>query len=108
IYLETRPGPTYETFIVRSKDLKHWESSRLNPVLTFSDEDKKIANSKLTAEQQKAIAQAKNINNSDVDLCEFKGKTIIYYSWGNQQGNEFLAEGVYEGSLASFLRNYFP
>ena len=52
-----------------------------------------ISNSKLTAEQQKAISQAKNINNSDFDLCEFGGKTIIFYSWGNQQGKEFLADG---------------
>jgi hypothetical protein len=58
--------------------------------------------------QRKVIAQAKNINNSEVDLCEFKGKTIIYYSWGNQQGTEFLAESVYEGTLANFLRGYFP
>lgn len=108
IYLEARPGPTYESHIVRSKDLKRWESSFLNPVLAFSEGDKAIANPKLTAEQRKAIAQAKNINNSDVDLCEFKGKTIIYYSWGNQQGKEFLAEAVYEGTLASFLRSYFP
>ncbi len=108
LYLETRPGPTYETHIVRSKDLKHWESSRFDPVMAFSDEDKRIANPKLTPDQKKAIVQAKNINNSDVDLCEFKGKTIIYYSWGNQQGNEFLAEAVYDGSLASFLRSYFP
>jgi hypothetical protein len=94
--------------MVRSKDLKHWESSRLNPVIAFSDEDKRIANSNLTADQRQAIAHAKNINNSDVDLCEFKGKTIIFYSWGNQQGKEFLAEAVYEGTLASFLRSYFP
>jgi hypothetical protein len=108
LYLETRPGPTYETFLVRSKDLKRWESSRFNPVMTFSDDDKAIANPKLTAEQQKAIAQAKNINNSDLDLCEYKGKTVIYYSWGNQQGTEFLAEAVYDGSLADFLRSFFP
>jgi alpha-L-fucosidase len=108
LYLETRPGPTYETFLVRSKDLKRWESSRLNPVLAFSDDDKEIANPKLTADQRKAVAQAKNSNNSDVDLCEFKGKTIIYYSWGNQQGTEFLAEAVYDGTLAELLRSYFP
>ena len=108
LYLEARPGPAYETFIVRSKDLRRWESSRLNPVLSFSDEDKKIANPKLTAEQKKTIAQAKNLNNSDLDLCEYKGKTVIYYSWGNQQGNEFLAEAVYEGALADFLRGFFP
>jgi len=108
LYLEARPGPTYETHIVRSKDLKRWESSRLNPVMAFSDEDKAIVNPKLTADQRKAVAQAKNINNSDVDLCEFQGKTIIYYSWGNQQGTEFLAEAVYEGTLAELLRTYFP
>jgi hypothetical protein len=44
------------------------------------------------ADQRKATAQAKNLNNSDMDVCEFKGKTIIYSSWGNQQGTEFLAE----------------
>jgi hypothetical protein len=68
----------------------------------------KIANPKLTAEERKAIAGAKNINNSDVDLCESKGKTVIYYSWGNQQGKEFLAEAGYDGTLANFLRSYFP
>jgi hypothetical protein len=108
LYLEARPGPAYETFIVRSKDLKRWESSRLNPVPAFSDEDKKVANPKLTAEQRKAVAQAKDINNSDLDLCEYRGKTVIYYSWGNQQGTEFLAEAVYEGTLADFLRSFFP
>jgi alpha-L-fucosidase len=108
IYLESKPGPTYESHIVRSKDLKRWESSRLNPVLAFSDDDKRIANPKLTAEQQKDIAGAKDINNSDVDLCEYEGKTIIYYSWGNQQGKEFLAEAVYKGTLAKFLHGFFP
>ena len=88
--------------------MKRWESSRLNPVLAFSDEDKRVANPKLTAEQKQAVAQARNINNSDVDLCEYRGKTIIYYSWGNQQGKEFLAEAVYDGALADFLRGFFP
>src|SRR5205823_4855503 len=107
LYLEARPGPTYETHIIRSKDLKRWESSRLNPLLAFSEDDKRIANDKLTREQRNVIAKAKNINNSDVDLCEFQGKTIIYYSWGNQQGTEFLAEAVYDGTLARFLKGFF-
>jgi hypothetical protein len=108
VYLEARPGPAYESHVVRSRDLKRWESSRLNPVLAFSGADKRIANPKLTAEQKQAVAQARNINNSDVDLCEYRGKTIIYYSWGNQQGKEFLAEAVYEGTLADFLNGFFP
>jgi hypothetical protein len=107
-YLEARPGPNYETYLVRSRDLMRWESSSLNPVLKASPEDKLIANPKLPADLRPKIARAVDLNNSDVDLCEFRGKTIINYSWGNQQGTEFLAEAVYEGSLANFLKGYFP
>jgi hypothetical protein len=108
IYLEARPGPNYQTYIVRSRDLIHWETSPLNPVLRASPEDKRIANPKLTPEERKRIAGAVNLNNSDVDLCEFEGKVVLYYSWGNQHGIEHLAEAVYDGTLASFLRGFFP
>ena len=108
VYLEARPGPTYEPHLVRSKDLARWESSPLNPVMRFSPEDKLIANPKLTAEHRARIAKAVNLNNSDVDLCEFEGKVVIYYSWGNQRGVEHLAEAVYEGTLRSFLLGFFP
>lgn len=107
-YLEARPGPRYETFIVRSPDLIRWESSPLNPVFVASDEDKTIANPKLSVDQQKRIRDAVDLNNSDVDFCEHHGKTIILYSWGNQQGTEFLAEAIYEGSLENLLRGFFP
>jgi len=109
IYLEARPGRTFNPYIVRSRDLVHWESSPFNPVMHFSEEeDKRIANPTLTREQRDLIANAVDINNSDVDLCEFDGKTIIFYSWGNQKGIEFLAEAVYDGGLKSFLCGFFP
>ena len=108
VYLEARPGPTYESHIVRSKNLVHWQSSPFNPVMQFSQEDKKIGNPNFTTEQREHIAKAINRNNSDVDLCEFNEKVIIYYSWGNQQGIEFLAHAVYDGSLKSLLRGFFP
>jgi alpha-L-fucosidase len=108
IYLEARPGPTYESHIVRSRDLVHWEASALNPVIQHSPEDKIIGNSRLNAAERQRIAAAVNLNNSDLDLCEFNGKTVIYYSWGNQQGIEHLAHAVYEGSLESFLKGFFP
>jgi hypothetical protein len=107
-YLEARPGPNYETYLVRSRDLIKWDLSPLNPVSKASPQDKLIANSKLTADKRAKITRAVDLNNSDVDLCEFQGKTIITYSWGNQQGTEFLAEAVYDGSLASFLKGFFP
>lgn len=107
VYLEEFAGPTYNPHIVRSRDLITWESSPLNPVLEFSDEDKQIANPNLTSEERAHIAGAVNINNSDVDLCEFDGSTVIYYSWGSQKGIEFLAEAVYEGSVEQFLKGWF-
>ncbi len=105
-YLEAYQG--YETRVVRSPDLVKWEASPLNPVLRASREDKQIANPKLTQEQRAKISAAKNINNSDLDFCEWQGRLVINYSWGNQQGTEFLAEAVYQGTLQQFLQGWFP
>jgi len=105
-YLEAHQG--YEMRVVRSKDLINWEPSPLNPVLKASTADKQIANEKLSAEQRERIANAKNINNSDIDFCEYQGRLIINYSWGNQQGSEFLAEAVYQGTEQQFLKGWFP
>ena len=105
-YLEAHEG--YEMRVVRSRDLIEWIPSPLNPVLRASDDDRKIANPSLTAGQREAIALATNINNSDIDFCEFEGRLIINYSWGDQNGTEFLAEAVYEGSERQFLTGWFP
>ena len=107
IYLEAYPGPAYNPCIVRSKDLVKWESSALNPIMHYSIEDKLIANPKLTQEERERIAGAVDSNNSDVDFCEFEGKTHIVYSWGNQQGVEHLAEAVYPGPESEFLKSFF-
>jgi hypothetical protein len=105
-YLEAYNG--YETRVVRSKDLKNWEPSPLNPVLVASAEDKQIVNKKLPEEIFKKIADAKDINNSDIDFCELEGLLIINFSWGNQRGEEFLAEAIYNGTLEQFLEGWFP
>ncbi len=105
-YLEAHDG--YEMRLVRSRDLIHWEPSPLNPVLRHSAEDKIIANSNLTDPQRTRIALATNINNSDIDFCEYQGRLTLNYSWGNQQGTEHLATAVYDGSLQQFLEGWFP
>ncbi len=106
-YLEALNN-AYEQYVVRSRDLVHWESSPLNPVLRASDEDRKIANPHLTPEQRERVREAKNINNSDIDFCEFHGGLIINYSWGDQLGIEHLAEARFDGALAEFLTGWFP
>jgi hypothetical protein len=105
-YLEAHEG--YEMRVVRSKDLINWESSPLNPVLKASEGDKRIYNNRLPDQLQREIANAANRNNSDIDFCEFDGRLIINYSWGNQRGEEHLAEAIYEGTEAQFLNGWFP
>ncbi|MEA4890160.1 MAG: hypothetical protein VB070_11910 [Clostridiaceae bacterium] len=108
LYLEANPGPCYTNCIARSKNLIDWEYSPINPVLMFdAHEDKKIANPYLTKRERDRIERALDINNSDLELCEFLGRTILYYSWGCQQGIEFLAEACYEGSMKDFLQGFF-
>lgn len=106
-YLEALPE-SYQQYVVRSRDLIHWEPSPFNPVLQASDEDKRIANPKLTPEQQQRIRGATNINNSDIDFCEYEGQMVINYSWGNQRGVEHLAEATYDGTVAQFLLGWYP
>ena len=43
-----------------------------------------------------------------MDVCEFKGKTYILYSWGNQLGIEFVAQAEYDGSMNEFLMSFYP
>ncbi len=105
-YLEAHEG--FEHRVVRSRDLVNWESSPLDPVMKADDDDRKIASPRLTQEECDRIASAVNINNSDIDFCEYEGKTIINYSWGSQKGVEHLAEAVYDGTEAEFLRSWYP
>ena len=107
-YLEALPGPAYDQRVVRSRDLINWEPSPLNPVLVACDEDRVIANPRLTADERRRIATAVNINNSDIDFCEFQGRLIINYSWGNQLGIEHLAEAVFDGTEREFLLGWYP
>lgn len=104
-YLEAHEG--YELRLVRSRDLQHWENSPHNPVLRASQEDQLFAEPKLTDAQRNRIVTAANRNNSDIDFCEYNGRLIIQYSWGNQLGIEHLAEATYEGSEAQFLDGWF-
>ncbi len=108
IYLEEYPCQRYANSIARSKDLINWEYSPINPVLMYDDaEDKKIGSPFLTPADRQRIDDALNINNSDMELCEYLGRTIIYYSWGDQKGNEFLAEACAECGAHEFLKAFF-
>ncbi len=105
-HLEAHQG--YELRVVRSRDLVQWEPSPLNPVMRASPEDKLLANDRLNEAQRRRVAEAVDLNNSDLDFCDWQGRLVITYSWGNQLGVEHLAEAVYDGTEAQFLRGWFP
>ncbi|HQM95783.1 MAG TPA: hypothetical protein PK705_02140 [Clostridia bacterium] len=108
IYLEAMPLHRYMPYIVRSKDIEHFELGMLNPFMTPDNTDKLVITPDcFTKYELEYINSAVNCNNSDVDLCEYKGKTVILYSWGNQLGKEFLALAEYDGTLQEFLESFF-
>ena len=89
LYLEHRtPRWFFETYITRSKDLRHWELSAANPVLTPDDLDE-------------------GINASDPELVEFEGKTYVYYAVGDQLTWMNTKRVTYPGSLRRFLESWF-
>ena len=110
-FMETlgeKPIRNWVMSLARSKDLVNWQLCPLNPVIKPCDEDRKIANPKLTEAQKERIRTATNINSSDIDFCEFNGQLIINYMWGDQVGTEHIAEAVYKGTMKQFLKGWFP
>ena len=108
IYLETFALYNCVPCIARSKDLSDWYLAPLNPIMFYDDYDRLIPYPERLSDDEKTIINnSLNTNNSDVDLCEYKDKTYIMYSWGNQLGGEFLAYAEYDGSMEEFLKSFF-
>ena len=108
VYLEELPCYRCHPYIVRSSDLYSWDIALYNPFMTYDDNDKLFAfEERFSDEDKERILNAVDLNNSDVDFCEYNGKTYILYSWGNQLGQEYLAWAQYDGTLEEFLKSFF-
>ena len=109
IALVEMPGPIYTNYLVRTKDFETWYMGKYNPILMPGNEDRLIHEkaSGFTPEFLEEMKTGYISNNSDLDLCEFEGKTIINYSVGNQLGFYYQALAEYNGPLAEFLSRYF-
>ena len=109
IVLERLPRMIYTNYISRSKDLETWEMGKYNPILMPSNEDKNISPNmrNVTEKDLERIRTGYNINNSDIDMCDWQGKTYITYACGNQQGNSWNADAIYDGTVAEFLKAFF-
>ena len=105
-YLDGSYEEGFQTFVARSTDLKNWEWSRKNPVLTYGEEDRELLG-ECTSSLKERIAKAENINASDMDMCEYKGKLELVYSWGNQRGMEFLSRAQADMTEKDFCEYFF-
>jgi len=98
LYLEALDN-AWETRITRSKDLVHWEDAPLErPFITY---DPTIKNMPLCK------PEVHECNASDVELCYWQGKTIIYFTGGNQLFGGDLQLAEFDGTPAELLELYF-
>lgn len=108
ICLEALPLVRYEPYIYRTKDFYTWEIGLHNPVLWVSREDRFPKPGVVFDEETLSkIRHYLNINDCDVDLCEFKGQTHLFYMTGDQLSLGFMCEAVYEGPMEEFLKSFF-
>lgn len=98
----------YHTRVSRSRDLFKWELSP-HVVLDYDPvEDRKLhPGVAFTAAESEQIAVAKDINASDLDMCEYRGELVCCYSWGDQRGKEFLSLGRADCTEREFCESYF-
>ncbi len=104
------PCQHYTNYIYRTRDFRDWYVGYYNPILMPSNEDRLISRraADLDGELIEKITKTGFIiNNSDVDMCDYNGKTYINYLCGNQLGFYYMAEAEFDGCVADFLKSYF-
>ncbi len=98
LYLQAL-GHGYETRITRSKDLVNWQDAPVDrPFVTFDPSHKNIPliNPEVTEN-----------NASDVELCYFKGQTILYFTGSDQTTAGDLQWATYDGTPRALFEHFF-
>ena len=78
----------YTSDMARSKNLIDWELTPFNPILQ--------------------AGAGEGINNSDVDIIEYEGKTYLYYATGDQATWATIRVAMYDGLMKTFYESHFP
>ncbi|MBN1437755.1 MAG: hypothetical protein JW936_11840 [Sedimentisphaerales bacterium] len=96
---DEKGAPCYRTRIARSKDLFTWQEAPEDRV--FLDFD---PNHQVNPQHYPGVMET---NASDVELCQWKGKTLAYFSGGNQQIGGDLQLAEYDGGMKDLLESFF-
>ncbi len=98
LYLEALKNG-YETRITRSLDLRDWhDAPEDRPFVTFDPKHKNLPLLK---------PEVVESNASDVELCYYKGKTIIYFTGSDQSTAGDLQTAEYAGTPAQLFAHFF-
>jgi len=98
LYLESLKNG-YETRITRSEDLVHWEDAPSGrSFITFDPSHRNIPLIKPDIGESNA---------SDVELCYFNGKTIIYFTGSDQTTAGDLQWATYDGTPGQLFECFF-
>ena len=103
------PGAVYCLYITRTQDFENYQFGKYNPFIIITNDDMRVAENAadITEEMRALIPHGYYCSPSDIDFCEFNGKTIINYIVGNQLGFAFMAEAEYDGTPQEMLENFF-
>jgi len=98
LYLEALANK-WETRITRSKDLMHWQDAPAGRPVVTPDATRDV--------DAVVWPGVKECSASDLELCEFEGKTIVYWVNGNQQGPCCEYSSTVNGPMNDFLAAFF-
>ncbi len=89
----------YRTRITRSMDLIEWQNApKSRPFLDYDP------GHKVDTENYPDVLE---VNASDVELCEWKGKTLAYFSGGDQVNCGDLQLAEYDGTVKKLVASFF-
>ncbi len=99
LYLEALGGGKYETRITRSRDLIDWQDAPHNrPFITFDPLKNQLPLRPVATTEKNA---------SDAELCFHDGRTLIYFTGGDQIRGGDLQWATYAGLPGSLMASFF-
>lgn len=99
LYLQSLGEGTYETRVTRSKDLVHWQDAPVERPFVSFDPTQPVHPLRPSEIREK--------NASDVEICEWQGKTHVYFTGGDQHLAGDLQLGLYDGPPQKLLEYFF-
>jgi alpha-L-fucosidase len=99
LYLQALGEGHYETRVTRSQDLLTWTDAPEGRALLTYDPER--------VPDPVNHPEVRELNASDVELCEWQGKTLLYFNGGDQLGVGDLQWAESEGTPRELLEHFF-